>query len=134
MVRMTEHMTSSGCVSSPIQWPCRISLAPTLAPYFEGANLVIAADCTAYAYCGFHRDFMKNRIALIGCPHIEGELEKKLTDIISENDIKSIRIVRMDVSCCEGIERAAKEAIKNSGKFIPWQIITISTEGKITEE
>ena len=116
------------------QWPCQIKLVPVNAPYFENANLLIAADCTAYAYGNFHSEFIRNHITLIGCPKLdEGDYAEKLTQIISNNNIKSVKIVRMEVPCCGGIENAVKRALKNSGKFIPWQVVTISTDGKIIE-
>lgn len=116
------------------QWPCQIKLVPVNAPYFDGANLLIAADCTAYAYGDFHNEFIRNHITLIGCPKLdEGDYTEKLTQIIANNDIKSVKIVRMEVPCCGGIENAAKRALQSSGKFIPWQVITISTDGKIIE-
>ena len=116
------------------QWPCQIKLVPVNAPYFDGANLLIAADCTAYAYGNFHNEFIRNHITLIGCPKLdEGDYAEKLTAIIKNNDIKSVKIVRMEVPCCGGIENAAKRALMESGKFIPWQVITISTDGKILE-
>ncbi|MFA9465555.1 MAG: ATP-binding protein [Velocimicrobium sp.] len=116
------------------QWPVQIKLAPVNAPYFQDANLLIAADCTAYAYGDFHNKFIKNRVTLIGCPKLdEGNYADKLTDIIAQNDIKSVTIVRMEVPCCGGIEHASKVALQNSGKFIPWQVVTISTDGKILE-
>ena len=114
------------------QWPVQIKLVPVNAPYFRGANLLVAADCTAFAYARFHRDFIRNRIAIIGCPKLdEGDYTEKLTAILAENDIKSLTIVRMEVPCCGGLAHAATEALKASGKFIPWQIVTISTDGKI---
>lgn len=114
------------------QWPCQIKLVPAAAPYFEGANLLIAAVCTAFAYGNFHQDFIRNHITLIGCPKLdEGDYAEKLTAIIKNNNIKSVKIVRMEVPCCGGIENAAKKALQASGKFIPWQVITISTDGKI---
>lgn len=114
------------------QWPVQIKLVPVNAPYFDNANLLIAADCTAYAYGNFHKEFIQNRITLIGCPKLdEGDYSQKLTEIISNNAIKSVTIVRMEVPCCGGIEHAAKTALQNSGKFIPWRVITISTDGKI---
>ena len=114
------------------QWPVQIKLVPVNAPYFDGADLLIAADCTAYAYGNFHNDFIKNRITLIGCPKLdEGDYSEKLTQIIAQNDIKSVTIVRMEVPCCGGIEYAAKKALMSSGKFIPWSVITISTDGHI---
>ena len=116
------------------QWPCQIKLVPVNAPYFAGADLLIAADCTAYAYGNFHSDFIRGRITLIGCPKLdEGDYTEKLTRILAENDVKSVTVVRMEVPCCGGIEHEAKRALKASGKFIPWQVITISTDGKIIE-
>lgn len=116
------------------QWPVQIKLAPVNAEYFNGANLLIAADCTAYAYGNFHNEFIRNRITLIGCPKLdEGDYTNKLTQIISENDIKSVTIVRMEVPCCGGIENAAKNALQASGKFIPWNVVTISTDGRIVD-
>lgn len=116
------------------QWPCQIKLVPVNAPYFNDANLLIAADCTAYAYGNFHNEFIRNRITLIGCPKLdEGDYTEKLTQIIANNNIKSVTIVRMEVPCCGGIENAAKNALMASGKFIPWQVITISTDGRIVE-
>ena len=116
------------------QWPVQIKLAPVNAPYFNGANLLIAADCTAYAYGNFHNDFIRNRITLIGCPKLDaGDYAEKLTAIIANNDIKSVTIVRMEVPCCGGIEHAAKRALQASGKFIPWQVVTISTDGRILD-
>ena len=126
-----------GAIPSPSQllnWPVQIKLAPVTAPYFDGANLLIAADCAAYAYGDFHNRFMKNRIALIGCPKLdEGDYSEKLTEIIKYNNIKSVTVVRMEVPCCGGIENAVKTALISSGKFIPWQVVTISTDGNIIE-
>lgn len=125
---------SSQSVSRLSQWPVQIKLVPVNAPYFDGADLLIAADCTAYAYGRFHEDFIKNRITLIGCPKLdEGDYAEKLTQIISNNNIKSLTIIRMEVPCCGGIENAAKRALQESGKFIPWQVMTISTDGKIID-
>lgn len=116
------------------QWPVQIKLVPVNAPYFDGANLLIAADCTAYAYANFHQEFIRNHITLIGCPKLdEGDYAQKLTAIIVNNDIRSVTIVRMEVPCCGGIENAAKRALQDSGKFIPWQVVTISTDGRILE-
>ena len=116
------------------QWPVQIKLVPVNAPYFEGANLMIAADCTAYAYGDFHSRFIRNRITLIGCPKLdEGDYAEKLTQIITNNNIKSLTIVRMEVPCCGGIENAARRALKASGKFIPWQVVTVKTDGQIME-
>lgn len=117
------------------QWPCQIKLAPVNAPYFNGAKLLIAADCTAYAYANIHTDFMKGKITLIGCPKLDSiDYSEKLTEIIKNNTIKSVTILRMEVPCCGGLEMATKKAIQNSGKFIPWQIVTISIDGKIIED
>ena len=130
----------SGCVGSVaspsrlMQWPCQMMLVPVNAPYFDGADLLIAADCTAYAYGSFHQKLMRGRITLIGCPEQDvGEWADKLTRIIKNNDIKSVKVVRMEVPCCGGIEQAVKQALKESGKLIPWQIVTISTDGRILE-
>ena len=120
--------------SQLMQWPVQIKLVPVRAPYFENANLLIAADCTAYAYANFHNEFIRNRITLIGCPKLdEGDYTEKLTAIIANNNIKSVTIVRMEVPCCGGIENAAKRAIQASGKFLPWQVVTITTDGRIKE-
>lgn len=116
------------------QWPVQIQLLPVTAPFYNNANLLIAADCTAYAYGDFHRKFVKNRVVLVGCPKLDdADYQSKLTAIISQNDIKSVTIVRMEVPCCGGLENAAKEALKASGKFIPWQVVTISTDGRILD-
>ena len=116
------------------QWPVQIKLVPVNAPYFEGANLLVAADCTAFAYGNFHNEFIRNHITLIGCPKLdEGDYAEKLTQIIANNNIKSVKVVRMEVPCCGGIENAVKRALQASGKFIPWQVVTISTDGKIVE-
>ena len=120
--------------SQLMQWPVQIKLVPVNAPYFENANLLIAADCTAYAYANFHNEFIRNRITLIGCPKLdEGDYAEKMTAIIANNNIKSVTIVRMEVPCCGGIENAAKRAIQASGKFLPWQVVTITTDGRIKE-
>ena len=125
---------SAPAVSMLRQWPCQIKLVPINAPYFDGANLLIAADCTAYAYGNFHSEFIRNHITLIGCPKLdEGDYAEKLTQIIANNNIKSVKIVRMEVPCCGGIENAVKRALQASGKFIPWQVVTISTDGKILD-
>lgn len=120
--------------SQLMQWPVQIKLVPIKAPYFENANLLVAADCTAYAYGDFHNKFMRNRVTLIGCPKLDdGDYSEKLTAIISNNNIKSVTVIRMQVPCCGGIENAVKTALKNSGKLIPWQVITISPDGRIIE-
>ncbi|MBQ7332826.1 MAG: 4Fe-4S binding protein [Clostridia bacterium] len=125
---------TSDVQSQLMQWPCQIKLVPANAPYFDGANLLIAADCTAYAYGNFHNEFMRNHITLIGCPKLDAvDYSEKLTAIIQGNNIKSVKVLRMEVPCCGGIENAVKNALKSSGKFIPWQIITVSTDGKILD-
>lgn len=116
------------------QWPVQIKLVPVQAPYFENANLLIAADCSAYAYANFHQQFMRKHITLIGCPKLdEGSYVDKLSQIIQNNNIKSIHIVRMEVPCCAGIEQAAITALQQSGKYLPWQVTTIRTDGTILE-
>ena len=121
-------------VSQLRQWPVQIKLAPINAPYFQGARLLIAADCTAYAYANFHQDFICGKITLIGCPKLDAvDYREKLTEIIQNNESQSVTVVRMEVPCCGGIEQAAKEALRESGKFIPWQVVTISTDGRILE-
>ena len=127
-------ISSEELTSQLMQWPVQMKLVPTKAPYFDGANLLIAADCTAYAYADFHRKFIRNHITVIGCPKLdEVDYTAKLTEIIMNNEIKRITIVRMEVPCCGGIERAAVNAMKASGKFLPWQVYVISTDGKILE-
>ncbi|MGI6721605.1 MAG: ATP-binding protein [Anaerovoracaceae bacterium] len=121
--------------SSLRNWPVQIKLAPLQAPYYQGADLLIAADCTAYAYASFHQRFMKNRVTLIGCPKLDAvDYSEKLTEIIRSNDIRSVTILRMEVPCCGGIEMAAKKALQDSGKFIPWHVVVISIEGEILSE
>ncbi len=117
-----------------LNWPVQIKLAPVKAPYFDGARLLIAADCTAYAYGNFHDDMMRGKVTLIGCPKLDGiDYSEKLTEIIKNNEIQSVTVVRMEVPCCGGLEMAAKKALQASGKFIPWQIVTLSVEGKILD-
>lgn len=119
-------------VSRLAQWPCQIKLLPTRAPYLDGADLLVAADCTAYAYAAFHEDFMRGRITLIGCPKLDAvDYTEKLCAILSENRIASLCVLRMEVPCCSGIEHAARRALLLSGKEIPFRVVTISTEGKI---
>lgn len=125
------EVTASPVTSQLNQWPVQIKLVPVNAPYFDGANLLVAADCTAYAYGNFHNEFIRNRITLIGCPKLdEGDYTEKLTQIIAQNNIKSVTVVRMEVPCCGGIENAVKRALMASGKFIPWNVVTISTDGR----
>ena len=141
-VRMMQHAeeanaTAGGHTSTVSQlrnWPVQIKLAPVTAPYFDGAKLLIAADCTAYAYADFHREFIRGKVALVGCPKLDDvDYSEKLTEIIRNNDIQSVTIVRMEVPCCGGLEMAAKKALQASGKFIPWQVVTISIDGKILD-
>ena len=121
-------------ISELSQWPCQIRLVPATAPFFKGAKLLITADCTAYAYAAFHRDFMRGKVTIVGCPKLDPvDYSEKLTEIIRENDIKSVTIVRMEVPCCGGLELAAKKALQASGKFIPWQVVTISLDGRIID-
>ena len=116
------------------QWPCQIKLAPVNAPYFDGCELLIAADCTAYAYAAFHERFIRGHITLVGCPKLDDvDYSEKLTAIIRSNDIQEVTVVRMEVPCCGGLENAAKRALQASGKFIPWQVVTISTDGRILD-
>ena len=120
--------------SQLMQWPVQIKLVPVNAPYFDGANLLVAADCTAYAYGNFHQEFMRNHITLIGCPKLdEGDYTEKLTAILTGNAIKSVTIARMEVPCCGGLEQAVKNVLQASGKFLPWRVVTISTDGKILD-
>ena len=127
--------TPSIDVSSQLtSWPVQIKLAPINAPFFQHAKLLVAADCTAYAYANFHQEFMKNKVTLIGCPKLDGvDYSEKLCDIIRMNSIESVTIVRMEVPCCGGLENAVKKALQESKKFIPWQVVTISIDGKILD-
>lgn len=131
----TERINEMSAPQSRLsQWPVQIKLVPVSAPYFNGARLLIAADCTAYAYANFHEKFIRNHVTLVGCPKLDGvDYSEKLMEIIQSNDIKSLTIVRMEVPCCSGLEIAAKTALQNSGKFIPWQVVTISTDGNIVD-
>lgn len=116
------------------QWPVQIKLVPVNAPYFDGAKLLVAADCSAYAYAGFHEKFIKGHITLIGCPKLDAvDYTEKLTEIIRQNDIKSVAVVRMEVPCCGGLEQAVKNALQASGKFIPWEVVTVSTDGRLLD-
>ena len=130
-----ENQNAGSPVSSQLrQWPVQIKLAPVNAPYFDGAKLLIAADCTAFAYANLHQEFMKGKITLIGCPKLDDiDYSEKLTQVITGNNIQSVTIARMEVPCCGGLEAATKTALQNSGKFIPWQVVTISVDGNILE-
>ncbi len=125
---------SAPVTSQLSQWPVQIKLVPVNAPYFDNANLLVAADCTAFAYGNFHNEFIRNHVTLIGCPKLdEGDYAEKLTAIIANNEIKSVTVARMEVPCCGGIENAVKRALQASGKFIPWRVVTISTDGRILD-
>ena len=116
------------------QWPVQIKLAPVNAPWFDGAKLLVAADCTAYAYANFHQEFIRGHVTLVGCPKLDGvDYAEKLTEILRRNDIRAVTVVRMEVPCCGGIEHAVKKALQNSGKFIPWNVVTLSTDGRILD-
>lgn len=131
----TNNSDKVSLTSQLNQWPCQIKLAPVNAPYFDNAKLLIAADCTAYAYANMHQDFMKNHITLIGCPKLDNiDYSEKLTEIIRLNNISSVTIVRMEVPCCGNLEIAAKKALQISGKFIPWNVVTISIDGNILDK
>lgn len=133
-----EPVAAAPVVGKPVsrlnQWPVQIKLVPVNAPYFQNANLLIAADCTAYSYGNFHEDFMKNKVTIVGCPKLDMvDYAEKLTEILKNNDIKSLTVVRMEVPCCGGIVSAVKDALLASGKMIPWQVVVLSTEGEILE-
>lgn len=132
-------LAAAGCTvpanSQLRQWPCQIKLVPVNAPYFDHAGLLIAADCTAYAYADIHQRFMRNKITLIGCPKLDNvDYTDKLTEILKAHEIKSVTVLRMEVPCCSGIAQAVKQALINSGKMVPWQIVIIATDGRIVEE
>ena len=135
--KQDEHAVNASAttpLSRLAQWPCQIKLVPSQAPFFEGAKLLIAADCTAFAFANMHEGFMKGKVTLIGCPKLDAvDYSEKLTEIIRDNEIRSVTIARMEVPCCGGLKRAAENALKNSGKFIPWQVVTISRDGNILE-
>ena len=140
--RKIEH-TECACEEAPYtepvsrlsQWPVQIKLVPVNAPYFDGAKLLIAADCTAYAYAAFHERFIRGHITLVGCPKLDSvDYSEKLTEIIRNNDIRSVTVVRMEVPCCGGLEMATKKALQQSGKFIPWQVVTVTVNGSLKEE
>ena len=131
-----EHtpVVNVSSVSQLQNWPVQIKLAPIQAPCFDGAKLLIAADCTAYAYARFHEDFLRGKTALIGCPKLDSiDYSEKLTEIIRQNNIQSVTVLRMEVPCCGGLEFAAKKALQDSGKFIPWQVVTVGIDGNIRD-
>ncbi|MBQ8826718.1 MAG: 4Fe-4S binding protein [Oscillospiraceae bacterium] len=132
--REAEPSAAVPAASQLSQWPVQIKLVPVNAPYFDDANLLVAADCTAFAYGNFHSEFIRNHITLIGCPKLdEGDYTEKLTQIIANNNIKSVTVVRMEVPCCGGMENAVKRALQLSGKFIPWRVVIISTDGRLID-
>ena len=134
IIRESVPQTVAPSVSQLQNFPVQIKLAPIRAPYFDGAKLLIAADCTAYAYARFHEDFIRGKVTLVGCPKLDGvDYSEKLTQIIQNNDIQSVTVVRMEVPCCGGIEFAVKRALQQSGKFIPWQVVTVRIDGSIAD-
>ena len=134
IVRESVPQTAAPSVSQLQNFPVQIKLAPIRAPYFDGAKLLIAADCTAYAYARFHEDFIRGKVTLVGCPKLDGvDYSEKLAQIIQNNDIQSVTVVRMEVPCCGGIEFAVKRALQQSGKFIPWQVVTVRIDGSIAD-
>lgn len=134
IVREPVPQTAAPSVSQLQNFPVQIKLAPIRAPYFDGAKLLIAADCTAYAYARFHEDFIRGKVTLVGCPKLDGvDYSEKLAQIIQNNDIQSVTVVRMEVPCCGGIEFAVKRALQQSGKFIPWQVVTVRIDGSIAD-
>ena len=135
-IRRPEAAPTAGDIPSELrQWPVQIKLAPVNAPYFDGCDLLIAADCTAYAYGAFHRDFIRGRVTLIGCPKLdEGDYSEKLTAILAQNDIRSVTVVRMAVPCCGGIQRAAERAVSASGKPLSLHTVTVGTDGTLLRQ
>ena len=137
MRRTAEAAPAAPSASEPSQlgqWPCQIKLAPVNAPWFDGAKLLVAADCAAYACASLHEDYMKGHVTLIGCPKLDGvDYADKLTAILAENEIRSVTVVRMEVPCCGGLEQAVKRALQQSGKFIPWQVVTLSVDGRVLD-
>ena len=131
----TAPVSAPAVTSQLAQWPVQLKLVPVQAPYFDGAKLLIAADCTAYARADFHQRFMKNHVTLIGCPKLDAvDYTEKLAAILTENNIKSVTVVRMEVPCCGGIELAVKNALQQSGKMLPWQVVTLAVDGSILED
>ena len=130
--RTPEAPTEGHCPSQLRQWPVQIKLVPVTAPWFRDSDVLVAADCTAYAYGDFHRDFLRGKILLVGCPKLDAvDYSEKLTQIFGANSIRSVTVLRMEVPCCGGLERAVKTAVANSGKNIPVQVVTVTTDGKI---
>lgn len=135
-LEVTSPVLSSENIQSQLgQWPCQLKLVPVSAPYLDNAHLLIAADCTAFAYANIHQKFMRNKITLIACPKLDDtDYSEKLTSILKQHEIKSLSILRMEVPCCGGIVQAAKKALLNCEKLIPWSVVTISTDGRIIED
>jgi ferredoxin len=134
-VQETNHPPQAALASQLRQWPCQLQLVPVNAPYFHEANLLIAADCAAYAYANFHQDYMRNKVTLIGCPKLDAtDYSEKIAAILAANQIKSITVLRMEVPCCSGLVHAVKTALMKSGKLVPWQVVTIGTDGSIVEQ
>ena len=130
-----EPVAQGESVSQLSQWPVQIKLVNPMAHYFQGCRLLVAADCTAYAYANFHQRFIRGHVTLVGCPKLDSvDYSEKLTEILMRNDVKSVTVVRMEVPCCGGIELAVKKALQASGKMIPWQVVTIGTNGTILDE
>ena len=130
----TAAQPAAAGISRLAQWPCQLRLAPVKAPYFDGARLLVAADCTAYACAGMHEEFMRGRVTLIGCPKLDAaDYAEKLGEILRLNDVRSLTVVRMEVPCCGGLARAAEEALRASGKLLPWQVVTLSVDGKVLD-
>ena len=133
--RKRENQPSVRQESQLRQWPVQIKLAPLRAPWLDGAKLLIAADCTAYAYADFHQDFIKDHVALVGCPKLDAvDYSIKLTEILRGNDVRSVTVARMEVPCCGGMEFAVKKAMQDSGKRIPWNVVVISTDGQVISD
>lgn len=131
----TAAATPETAPSQLRQWPVQIKLVPVNAPYFDGASLLIAADCTAYAYANFHQDFIRGKVTLVGCPKLDDvDYSEKLTEILRQNNIKSVTVVRMEVPCCGGLEYAVRTALQNCGKLLPWQVKTISIKGELLDD
>ena len=125
---------AGGLISRLAQWPVQIKLLPIEVPFYDGSRLLVAADCTAFSRADFHERFMRGRITMIGCPKLdEGDYAEKLTEILRRNDIREVTVVRMEVPCCGGIQRAVETALRQSGKFIPWQVVTLGRDGNIIE-
>lgn len=136
ILRKTPGVPGTADLSGELsQWPVQLRLVPVNAPYFDRADLLVAADCCAYAYGNFHNRFIRGRVTLIGCPKLdEGDSSEKLAEILRKNDVRSVTVVRMEVPCCGGIENAVKRALQASGKFLPWHVVTLSTDGRILSE